>query len=425
MELSRYNIIKTIGEDTWVFNAYSMAFIKINTDEWLRAIENIRRGNSPNVEALISAGIVVDSSDKQLLMYKYMVYNHMFKKADNFFYIAPTMRCNMKCYYCFEGNNKTGEPMSDETISQFVDFLVLSRINQINIVWFGGEPLLEYNTILKICDRLQSNDIEYRSSIITNGTLLTSTKLKTISKLNLDFIQISIDGVGECHNNRRMFKNGSPSFDLIMNNIKNILLTTNIPIMVQVTEDKQNSMAYTKVKEYLDGRFPEACKSGKIQVNKNYVQNRTGFDSEGSCYTHKDIQSDIIDRIKSPSYGKGISLPSWNLPCMFRTKGSFAIGPNGDIFKCIEHLGIPENRVGSIKTQNLYLSKLCDCSLNYDPFSDSKCMACEILPICGGGCPIDRRKMASGDVSSCCSSYKDTLADILPYIYEYQYKDRK
>ncbi|MCC8095335.1 MAG: SPASM domain-containing protein [Tannerellaceae bacterium] len=53
-----------------------------------------------------------------------------------------------------------------------------------------------------------------------------------------------------------------------------------------------------------------------------------------------------------------------------------------------------------------------------DPFDDQECLACNVFPICGGGCPIDRQKKKEGIKIDHCSAYKTMLADMLPIYYK-------
>ena len=91
--------------------------------------------------------------------------------------IAPTLGCNMACPYCFESHkNKKG--MDLETQEQLLNFIkaFTKDASMLKIIWFGGEPLIELNTIVnlshKIIELCTKNNIRYESSIVTNGILM-------------------------------------------------------------------------------------------------------------------------------------------------------------------------------------------------------------------------------------------------------------
>lgn len=130
---------------------------------------------------------------------------------------------------------------------------------------------------------------------------------------------------------------------------------------------------------------------------------------------------DKSDILCSGSTDIDIDFPGLSMPCMFRSKVCFAIDPKGDIYKCIEHLGSPKNKIGSIIEQRMSVAKIANCALENDPFADSQCEKCSVLPICGGGCPIDRINQKKGIIRNCCSKYKDTIQELLPHLYNIKY----
>lgn len=140
--------------------------------------------------------------------------------------------------------------MTNDIALKIVQFLKAQKKDKVNIVWFGGEPLLGFNQIQYISDLLNSYHIEFSSSLITNGSLLTLDKIKQLANLNVKFIQISMDGVGKIHDNRRCFLNGKPTFSLISSNITNLLLNSSIPVCIQITVDHSNETAYNDMQEY-------------------------------------------------------------------------------------------------------------------------------------------------------------------------------
>lgn len=87
--------------------------------------------------------------------------------------------------------------------------------------------------------------------MVTNGSLFTPKIINNLYKLHLRNIQITLDGTAETHNKRRFYKNGTPSFYDIENNIKMLLHNTNIKLTIQVGVDIENHDAYENLYEYL------------------------------------------------------------------------------------------------------------------------------------------------------------------------------
>jgi len=52
-----------------------------------------------------------------------------------------------------------------------------------------------------------------------------------------------------------------------------------------------------------------------------------------------------------------------------------------------------------------------------DPFLDNECINCNVFPICGGGCPLDRINNKNKE-KNYCSFYKTNIANMLPHFYK-------
>lgn len=145
--------------------------------------------------------------------------------------ILVTTKCNLQCKYCFESEiHSKGTIITTETINSIINlYKELSMLNKVpSITLFGGEPLISENyKILKyLFDELIENNIYPSINIITNGIDLKNKKIIELLKLiNSKFklnIQISIDSIKEVNDKNRVFKNGYGTFDIVVNNIKEL-----------------------------------------------------------------------------------------------------------------------------------------------------------------------------------------------------------
>lgn len=418
MEISKFNVIHLDSEKALILNTLTSAMVKLSPEEW-NIIECGEFNNVPNeiIAQLKSMGIISDYYEDQITSYKYKFYKAVFEEKRPFLYIAPTMRCNFECFYCFEQGNKQQGLMSEDTALRIIQFLKGHNKQNISIVWFGGEPMLGFDRIVYICSQLKKEGIAYTSSMITNGSLFTETNINELSNLNLKFIQFSMDGVYNTHDKRRCFIGGKPSFSIVINNLKRILDTTEVPIVIQITMDHQNPNAYEEMMEFCSDNFSQYLENGRLQIGFNNVQNRTGFDIAGNCFTCEELVSADISRIRNQDKSM-LRIPGLSNPCMFRTSWYYAIDPQGNLYKCIEQLGNPSERVGSLKDDVIDRYRIAMSAFQEDPFSDSQCLDCSVFPICGGGCPLDRIKKARGESREICSKYKEGLGKMLPHIYE-------
>ena len=306
--------------------------------------------------------------------------------------------------------------MTKEVEDAIIHFLVKNKEKKISIIWFGGEPLLNIKTIENIVDRLKMENINYSSSMITNGSLLNNHTIDVLKKISIEFIQISMDGTKTVHDSRRHFHSGKGSFDVIISGIKKLVSETSIPITIQVAIDKTNHQEYENLLKFFNREFPSQMEKKRIQLNYNIVKDRTNFDIQGTCMNHQDY-FDYLMRINELNVHNKIrlSLPDIASPCMYNSAGAYAITPDGEIYKCIEHVGNKSRSIGNIVQESISLGKLSSCFFKNNHLENSDCIDCPVLPICGGGCPLDREVDKDANKMS-CSFYKTHLDKILSNI---------
>jgi len=108
--------------------------------------------------------------------------------------LVLTNKCMLSCDYCEASKNdlSMSENVLEKTFALLADFY---KEKPIDIMFFGGEPLMEFPLIRKaisICRKLD-NIQRYNFSIFTNGVLLNKIDLKFLARNNVSLI-ISIDG---------------------------------------------------------------------------------------------------------------------------------------------------------------------------------------------------------------------------------------
>jgi radical SAM protein with 4Fe4S-binding SPASM domain len=95
--------------------------------------------------------------------------------------------------------------------------------SKISITFFGGEPMLEYDTIIKpLVNWAESTDMNIKWGMTTNGTLFTEERLNWLKENNVGFL-LSIDGDKKTQDYNRPCANGKSSFDLINPMLSKIL----------------------------------------------------------------------------------------------------------------------------------------------------------------------------------------------------------
>uniref|UniRef100_A0A7C4AJ04 Radical SAM protein n=1 Tax=Thermodesulfovibrio aggregans TaxID=86166 RepID=A0A7C4AJ04_9BACT len=121
--------------------------------------------------------------------------------------LQVTKRCNLKCKHCFVGKSEPIDLPFEKIKTILKEFEALQGLR---VLITGGEPLLhpEFERINEFIKKLA-----LRKILFTNGTLLNEKWLK---KLNVEEIQISIDGMKKGHEILR----GKGTFNKALNAIK-------------------------------------------------------------------------------------------------------------------------------------------------------------------------------------------------------------
>ncbi len=144
-----------------------------------------------------------------------------------------TRNCNLRCSYCtYSGKyfNRTHEnkTMTFETAKKAIDLLINHSTDRehINLGFYGGEPLLEFELIKKCIEyaeeMAEGKNITF--SMTTNGTLLTEEIVDYFVNHNL-VLTVSLDGDKKAHDKNRKFSaNGKGTFDVIIKNVEMIKL---------------------------------------------------------------------------------------------------------------------------------------------------------------------------------------------------------
>ena len=111
-------------------------------------------------------------------------------------YLTLTAGCNLSCAYCYQSDKKPRR-MEWDTAKGAVDLLFASSQEEIELVFFGGEPLLEFPLIRQVVAYGQEHcpkDKRLRFGLITNGTLLREEALDFVARHRFGTL-LSFDGV--------------------------------------------------------------------------------------------------------------------------------------------------------------------------------------------------------------------------------------
>ncbi|MDB9517417.1 radical SAM protein [Roseofilum reptotaenium CS-1145] len=310
--------------------------------------------------------------------------------------ILPTVSCNFGCDYCTQGADKPHVKMFPEVQDAIVDFVKskVPKIKALSVHWFGGEPLLEPGIIRSLSDRLleicNREDIIYYSDIITNGWFLNSKVAQDLYIRQVKSIQITLDGSEDFHDRRRHLLGGKPTFQKIIQNIKEVVDTIPLSITIRVNIDARNK---TSIMALIDDLVSEDL-SGCDNLNIYFapVESRTQECHQvcGSTMGKKDY-GDLEVELYRYAYQKKLTVipkpTQFSGICTALKADDLVILPNGDLHKCLETVSENHHKVGSIfALKNLVNDPHYQRWLNWSPFQEKTCTNCKLLPTCSGSC---------------------------------------
>ena len=218
-------------EKKYLYDAVVDEIIEIDTETFHDLIEN--NYNSKSIKKIKDEGFLRACPIQEFEHPYTDVIEYFLERSLSSITLQLTQECNFRCSYCPYTSN-TGsqrvhskEKMSLETLKKAIDFLEKHSCDSknINIGFYGGEPLIEYKMIQETISYAEKKFILKNLSfnMTTNGSLLTRDKIEYFSKHNID-ITISLDGIKEINDKNRVFalsKKGT--FDCVMKNLKVIM----------------------------------------------------------------------------------------------------------------------------------------------------------------------------------------------------------
>ena len=180
-------------------------------------------GDNKNLERLkANKNFFVDNSFSEKEYYNSVINRIENDTSINCITLLLTNDCNFECKYCYIEslmNRVSKQYMSTRLIDRIANFLVRNNIRNGMIVFYGGEPFLNFRFIEKITPVLQMISKNFLYSVITNGSLLTEDNISFCKKNNIN-ICVSLDGMEKENDKNRIYKNGKGTFKKVVKNLE-------------------------------------------------------------------------------------------------------------------------------------------------------------------------------------------------------------
>lgn len=264
--------------------------------------------------------------------------------------IMPTEGCNFRCPYCYESHNPV--VMTEKLQNQICDYIAKQAPNfqEVHISWFGGEPTLRADIVLKISrfvQELQSkSSFQYRGGMTTNGYLLDENTFRQFYQVGIRDFQITLDGWK--HDEKRPHVSGQGTLQRILNNLLSISKLPASEFQYHVTL-RYNILNEDRDFSWHDYIYSLFGKDKRFVVSVAAVTDwgGDGVKSLGLAKQElKDIHNAYLDKIGMPRNKTGESLFS-NI-CYASCKYGFIFRADGRIEKCTIALDNPHNLVGRV-----------------------------------------------------------------------------
>lgn len=328
-------------------------------------------------------------------------------------FLNLTQRCNLKCRYCFV--HQQPKEMTYETAKDAVDFYARNAVleaTEPQVTFFGGEPMLKYEEIIKpLIEYIRSTYGDYNISITTNGTLLNEEVYEFFKENDVGML-LSLDGMKEIQDYNRPYHSGRGSFDDI--DIKMHLKyypggtfrATVDPDTVHLLYENYlwgEGQGFTNCSFIINANTEWTKEKilvfkGEIDKVTNHIKN--AISKRENYMIYNEIQKfekeyKLLQEIDSSYFrDKGQNLPACGT-CGLGADKWGSIGSSGDIYSCQEMTENPEYTEFTIG--NIYSGidddKRFDLvnsfnTKNVRSKEKDRCKVCKLNKVCNGGCVL-------------------------------------
>lgn len=339
--------------------------------------------------------------------------------------VMPTEQCNFRCVYCYESFKRGG--MTPEVETGIVNLVKRTDpLERLTLSWFGGEPLLEREIVLRLTETLAAHsatkDIDFMCSATTNGFFLEPDYADQVIPAGLRTFQITLDGVQEDHDQRRKAADGGPTFDRIWQNLL-YLHESDLDFWVSLRHNFDPAN-HANLDAFLDLLQPVLGSDERFALELQPI-GRWGGPNDGGiavCEGRQIIDTLFAAKRKAVMLGFKDSIalrlmqPNGSV-CYAADPRSFVIGPDGQLYKCTVELDYHDrNMVGRLLpdgTLDVDWSKLALWTETDGLDPGTKCAPCYFRGACHGAvCP--KEWLDQSDVG--CPPVKHAIKDQLQLI---------
>lgn len=352
--------------------------------------------------------------------------------------------CNLRCEYCYADSGeyrKNRQFMNINTAKKSIQKLLCDKNDGKRfILFFGGEPFLNFSLMEEIEFYRKNNNLNIEYSATTNGTILNNDIRKFLNE-NFFSITMSLDGMKEINDVFRYGNILSAHDEIVKNiNILNQSRTYSISIKSVITKHNYNKIKY--VSAYNGTLGVNSMELTPIHLlppeSKFYLTDNeyATFVMELSNSMKQNLEASIVNdknTIYSSIFGLFRQLITKKRKIYHCSAGIdyLAISADGDVYPCHGCVGMDEFKMGNVHDANFpgeMYDNVRTIFINKSIFASRKCNICWARFLCGGDCLIQsyiHNKDLSIPTERHCIFMKSILETLLLALVDIYHNDVK
>lgn len=309
--------------------------------------------------------------------------------------LVVTHQCNLACPYCYAGK-KDSRRMTWETAELGLELAFSGPDPRIDLAFFGGEPMLEWELVQRATAHAQRRAAEtgkrLRLLLTTNGTRLTQERLDWLIEHDF-FLGFSTDGVDEAMATTRPFKSGRSSFDAVEKGLDRLLATGYSRYEAMVVVDPSTAHLLKDTVDHLVARGVK-----RIAFNPNFF---TPWTNEAKQHWEAGYRQAAHHYAESYRQGDPLYINFLDSKIITAVKGGFAssdhcdfgggelaVAPSGNLYPCERLVGEDQDAtfvIGNVHQGGLSPTRACAASSSCGNVDD-ECSTCPLQPRCMNWC---------------------------------------
>lgn len=297
--------------------------------------------------------------------------------------------CNLQCKYCYEGEMKTANFLSDEIAEKALEYIcnISSENECIDLMLLGGEPLLNKPIFFKVLDLIENKykNRKFNIEMTTNGTLLDQSVLDKVFETGID-LSISLDGKKFTNELNRIAKSSTEYYEKVIRQVKR-LVAENRKFNIRMTITPNNvyylmenviyfyemgiNRIYIGLDEFIDWSDENLAvlNSQMTELDEFYLNN---------IIQHKNKVLNLYDFKMSIFMAKRDIMY-----CSAGTESHFVIDCKGNIYPCNYVVGDNKWIIGDVSF-GIDRNKFVDMIKKHLIHNKGMCHKCNMLCSCNG-----------------------------------------